>query len=269
MILKQLINKSTYGTIGYISSQDDLYLLEQYILNNLSILKEFKQIIIATNYNELNLIKENTQLWKKYFPNCIILDSEINRGANFGYCDLDNLVFDYCKENKIEWLCKSANDTILSDDVLNIEIKEADFYYLCGFGYAGFFPPYNYTAETAIQAIDSKEYFYPQTNFYFINVSKTDYINDKQYINDTYKITSTPGYNGKVWEYIENWSCEAFLKQCVERNNLSKYHLVSKDKYIKLLNAIRQNKIYDPSHKNIMINGICHFQFPEDKIIII
>lgn len=269
MILKQLINKSIYGTIGYISSQDDLYLLEQYILNNLDILKEFKQIIVATNYNELNLTKENTQLWKKYFPDCIILDSKINRGVNFGYCDLDNLVFEYCKENNIEWLCKSANDTILNNEVLDIEIEEADFYYLCGFGYAGFFPPYNYTVETAIQAINNKEYFYPQTNFYFINVSKTDYINDKQYIDDTYKVTTTPGYNGKVWEYIENWSCEAFLKQCVERNNLSKYHLVSENKYIKLLNAVRQNKIYDPSHKNIMINGICHFQFPEDKIIII
>jgi hypothetical protein len=261
--IKQLVNKSVYGTIGYISSQDDLDLLEQYILNNLPILKEFKQIIIATNYNELNLTKENTQLWKKYFPDCIILDSKINRGVNFGYCDLDNLVFDYCKENNIEWLCKSANDTILNNEVLDIEIKEADFYYLNGIGYGGMIL-YNFNFEKIIN-----EDFYPQTNFFFINVSKTDYINDKQYINDTYKVTSIPGYNGKVWEYIKDWSCEAFLKQCIERNNLSKYHLVSKDKYIKLLNVVKQNKLHDPSHKNIMINGICHFQFPKDKIIII
>jgi hypothetical protein len=50
MNLKQLINKSVYGTIGYISSQDDLNLLEQYILYNLPVLKEFKKIIVATNY---------------------------------------------------------------------------------------------------------------------------------------------------------------------------------------------------------------------------
>jgi hypothetical protein len=40
MNLKQIINKSVYGTIGYISSQNDLNLLEQYILHNLPVLKE-------------------------------------------------------------------------------------------------------------------------------------------------------------------------------------------------------------------------------------
>jgi hypothetical protein len=50
MNLKQLINKSVYGTISYISSEDDLDLLESYILYNLPVLKEFKKIIIATNY---------------------------------------------------------------------------------------------------------------------------------------------------------------------------------------------------------------------------
>jgi hypothetical protein len=39
MNLKQLINKSVYGVVGYISSQNDLDLLEQYILYNLPVLK--------------------------------------------------------------------------------------------------------------------------------------------------------------------------------------------------------------------------------------
>ena len=108
MNLKQLINRSVYGTIGYISSQNELDLLEQYILYNLPVLKEFKQIVVATNYGS-SLQFENTQLWKKYFPDCVILDSESNRGHNFGTADLDNLVFDWCKENNGEWLCKGAN----------------------------------------------------------------------------------------------------------------------------------------------------------------
>jgi hypothetical protein len=262
MKLKEIINKSVYGTTGYISSQNDIDLLEQYILNNLHILEQFKRVIVATNYADKSLVSSHNNMWNKYI-NCILIESSFNRGHNFGTADLDNLIFDYCKENNIEWLCKSANDIILTDNVLNIEIKDADFYYLNGIGYGGMIS-YNFDFERIIN-----EDFYPQTTFYFINVSKTDYINDKQYINDTYNITLTPGYNGKVWEYIKDWSCEAFLKQCIERNNLSKYHLVSKDKYIKLLNIIKQNNIHDPSHKNIMINGICHFQFPKDKIIII
>jgi hypothetical protein len=261
MNLKQLINKSVYGTIGYISSQDDLDLLEQYILSNLPVLNEFKQIVVATNYSS-EFQNENTQLWKKYFPNCIILDSRVNRGHNFGTADLDNLVFDWCKENNEEWLLKSANDVILQDIILDKEVDEADFYYLNGISYETLY----------LNNFDSKKllehYFYPQTNFYFINVSKCDYLNEKQYLDETYEYSKTiPNYNGKIWEYIENWSCENFLKNCVKRNRLSQKYLLDLSQHKRLCEAIKLYQIGDPSHKNVMIEGICHFQYPNQNII--
>lgn len=262
MILKQLINQSVYGTIGYISSQDDLDLLEQYILYNLPVLKEFKQIVVATNYSDLNLTEANSQLWKKYFPDCVIIDSKINRGHNFGTADLDNMVFDWCKENNKKWLCKSANDVILQESILDTPVENADFYYMNGIGYGGMIK-YGFDFDKIIN-----EDFYPQTNFYFINVKKTDYVNGKEFLNETFEyIQSIPNYNGKIWEYIEGWSCEDFLKQCVERNNLSKYHLIPEDKYLSLLQIIKDYNIHDCSHKNIMIEGMCHFQYPNNQII--
>jgi hypothetical protein len=261
MNLKQLINKSVYGTIGYISSQDDLDLLEQYIVYNLPVLKEFKQIIIATNYGS-PLQQENTQLWKKYFPKCIILDSEINRGHNFGTADLDNLVFDWCKENNEKWLCKGANDVIFNESILEKEVNEADFYYLNGISYETLYLN-NFNSEKLLE-----HYFYPQTNFYFINVSKCDFLNDKKYLDETYEYSKTiSNYNGKIWEYIENWSCENFLKNCVKRNRLSQKYLLNLYQHKKLCETIRMYQIGDPSHKNIMIEGICHFQHPNQNII--
>ena len=263
MNLKNLINKSRYGTVGYVSSLEDLEILENYILYNLPVLKEFKEIIISTNFQSYpQLVIENTNLWKKYFPNCVLLDSKINRGHNFGTADLDGMLFDYCKSNKIKWLCKSSNDAIFQESVLIKEIKESDFYYMNGIGYGGMVK-YDFDNEHIIS-----EDFYPQTNFYFINVSKTDYLNNKEYINKTYnEVKNIPNYNGKIWEYFEGWSCEDFLKQCIERNNLSKTHLISREKYIYLLNLIKQYHIHDPSHKNIMIEGVCHFQYPQQQII--
>jgi hypothetical protein len=263
MNLKQLINKSVYGTIGYISSQDDLNLLEQYILYNLPVLKEYKQIIVATNYSKPNSNRVNNEkIWKKYFPDCIMLHSNVNRGHNFGTADLDNMVFDWCKENNEEWLCKSANDIIIESEVLDKEIEEADFYYLNGIGYGGMIP-YDFNFNEIIE-----KDFYPQTNFYFINVLKTDYLNDKQYLNETYEYIQTiPNYNGKIWEYINRWSCEDFLKQCIERNNLLKYHLIPKEKYLSLLQLIKDSQIHDCSHKNLMIEGICHYQYTNQQII--
>lgn len=269
MFLKELINKSVYGTTGYISSQDDIDKLESYILYNLPVLKEYKRVIVATNYkNYPELTEENTQLWKKYFPDCIMLDSKTNRGHSFGTADLDNSVFDYCKENNIEWICKSDNDMIVQESILKNEIEEADFYYMCGFGYGGFFPPFNYTEETAIEAINNKDFFAPQTSFYFMNVPKIDYLNDKGYIDETYnQVQEIKEYSGKVWEYIDGWSCEYFLKNCVKRNNLSKYHLIPQEKYRILLKLIKDNNIHDSSHKNIMIGGICHYQYLNQQII--
>ena len=122
MILKEIISKSYYGTIGYISSKNDLILLERYIVHNLPVLKKYKGIIVATNYNDLGLAVKNAQLWQKYFPKCKIINLKENRGHNFGTADLDNALFDYCKSNKIEWLCKVSNDVVLKKEVLNIKI---------------------------------------------------------------------------------------------------------------------------------------------------
>ncbi len=260
MNLKSIINKSVYGTIGYISCEKDLEILEWYILYNLPVLKEYKQIVVATNYgaSDWHVLqkqrKNNFELWRKYFPNCILIDSKLNRGHNFGTTDLDNMLFDWCKDNNEEWLCKSSNDVIINNSILDIEVKESDFYYLNGISYETL-NNYNFDYNKLY-----KEHFYPQTNFYLINVSKCDYLNDDAYINETYEYSKTiPNYNGKIWEYIKNWSCEDFVKNCVNRNNLSKYYLLDENQNKNLCDLIYYEKIGDPSHKNIMVNGICHF----------
>jgi hypothetical protein len=261
MLLKKLINKSWYGTIGYIAKEQDLETLEQYILFNLPVLKEFKNVIIATNYS-IKLQQQNTELWKKYFPDCVVIDNNTNRGHNHGYADLDNIVFDYCRGNNIEWLCKAANDVIFRESILDKEVGDADFYYVNGIGVGGMVK-YNFDFNRIIE-----EDFYPQTNFYFINTSKVDHLNNKEYLDETYnEIQTISDYNGRIWEYFQGWSCEDFLKQCIKRNNLSKEHLISEDKYRILLNVVKDYNIHDCSHKNIMIEGICHFPYPEQQII--
>jgi len=263
MLLKELINKSYYGSIGYIENQESIDTLGSYLLYNKPVLNEYKGHIFAFTYNELNEeYLENTI--SSLYPDAKIILLDKNRGHNFGTADLDNVVFDICKDLKVEWLCKASNDIILQPEVLGIPIQEADFYYMEGIGYGGVIN-WNFDFDKI-----QNEYFYPQTNFYFINVSKTDYLTDKKYIDETYKYTqSIKNYNGKIWEYIQDWTCEDFLKQCVERNNLSKYNLIPQKTYIKLLELIKQNQIHDCSHKNIMIEGICHYQYPNNPIIII
>jgi hypothetical protein len=258
--IRQLANKSVYGTIGYIGSENDLELLEQYILFNLYVLKEFKQIIVATNYSDLSLIDNNSKLWRKYFPECVLIDNSKNRGPAFGTADLDNLVFNYCVDNKIEWLFKSSNDVIIKDSFLDKKVPEADFYYLIGISYEDLYLN-NFNYEKILDK------FFPQTNGYFIKVTKCDYLITEEFLNKTYEhVVNIPEYNGKPWEYIKNWSCELFLKNCVERNNLSKHYLLNIEKHNRLCEIVNTYKIGDPSHKNIMTDGICHLQFPNQNV---
>ena len=263
MNLKSLINKSWYGSIGFINNDSDIELLGSYLLHNKLVLDEFEGHIFAFTYNKLNKeYLENTIT--SLYPDAIIIYLDKNRGHNFGTADLDNTIFNYCKENNIEWLCKASNDIILQPEVLEIPIQEADFYYMNGVGYGGMVK-YSFSNERIIN-----EDFFPQTNFYFINVSKTDYLNDKEYIDKTYnEIQNIPNYNDKIWEHFQGWECEGFLRECINRNKLFKYHLIPQKTYIKLLEYIKQHQIHDCSHKNIMVEGICHYQNTKQKITIL
>jgi hypothetical protein len=266
MQIKDLVNKSWYSTTGYIKNDDDLKNLESYIKYNLTFLKKFKGIITSINYNykDPDLRCRNEDLWNKYFDNVVQLECPKNRGYNFGVADLDNQIIDYCKENNIDWVCKSDNDIILDLGLLEKDIEPADFYYINGVGFGGL-QAYDFDIEKVI-----KEDFFPQTNFYFINASKIDYLNDKKYLDETYDyINSLENYSGKVWDYIKDWTCEKFLAQCIERNNLTKFHLISDTKYRILLKHIFDNRVIDCSYKNIMVEGVCHYHFPQQSIILI
>jgi hypothetical protein len=265
MILKNIINKSYYGTVGYIKCEKDIELLEQYINFNLPILSQFKGIISATTFggdDPLKLYNEIDKLWKKYFPESKNINNGISRGHCFGAADNDNSIIDYCKSNKIDWVCKSAYDIVLFEDCLKIPVENSDFYYLEGFS------KYNIINNGSDFEILYSNHFSPQTNFYFIDSSKIDYLNSKNYIDESYFYSlKIPNYNGKIWEYIEGWSNENLLKYCVIRNGLKKTHLIDKEQYKKLYELVSLYNIGDPSHKNILINGICHYHYNKENIL--
>lgn len=263
MKLKQIINKSWYLSNGYIDSQSSLDQLEQYILFNLPVLKEFIKIVVATTYSTQDkaLIQGNTNIWKKYFPECKLIDLTENRGHGFGIADSENALIDYCKQHKVKWVCKASNDIILKESILDKKVSKADFYYTNGISYETLYLN-NFDYDKIFT-----EHFFPQTNFYLIRVDKIDYLYNKDYVNETYQHRLTiPDYNNKIWEYIPGWACELFLKECVERNKLTKEYLLDLETHTKLCNVIKHYNIGDPSHKNLMIEGICHFQFPEQNI---
>lgn len=261
----ELINKSFVGVVTHISSDTKLESLEQYINTNKEIFDNYKGIIVAANYAFDALIERHHAVWLKYYDDVKFIDLDKNRGHSFGTLDLDGAVFDYCKENDIEWLFKVNDDQLYTPEfLLEEELPEADFYYWNGIGVGGM-EKYEYDNDRMIA-----EDFYPQTTQYFINVSKTDLLHTKSVVDEAYEYTQKmENYNGKVWEVIEGFTCEDFLKSTVNRNKLIKHHMTKPDTYIRLLNFIKANHVADCSHKQLIIDGTVHLQWPDQKCIII
>jgi hypothetical protein len=45
--------------------------------------------------------------------------------------------------------------------------------------------------------------------------------------------------------------------------------MIKPDTYVRLLNFVKANNIHDCSHKNLIIDGTVHLQWPNEKCIII
>lgn len=253
-----VLRRCVYGTTGYLADAWDLDALERLIEHNLPILRVFRQVVVATNYGPEgrdDLAAANSRLWRRYVPDCVVLDSEVNRGHSIGTSDLDNRLFDYCKAIGARWLCKSANDVRLDPPVLRIPVHDASFYYLNAVSYDAL------EAQGFDLSRFVAEFFYPQATFYAIDVSTTDFLVDKEFLDRSWAVVNRiPGYNGRIWEHIPGWSCEYLLRQCVLRNGLTRCHLMSDDQFRQVLGIVMDRRITDCSHKGLSINGICHAQ---------
>lgn len=252
----QVAEKSVYGTIGHLASPRDLGVLERFVAHNLPVLKAFKKVVVATNYGpgaRRELAAGNEALWRRHVPDCVLLGSEHNRGHSIGTCDLDNLLFDHCKKNDVPWLCKGANDVLLTAAVFAIEVEPSDFYYLDAISHAAM----------RRHGFDIAKFraglFYPQTNFYAINVSKTDFLVEKEFLDRSFAVVAgISGYNGRIWEHIPGWACERLLRKCVIRNRLRRCRLMGDAQFSRLLAMVKDRRLEDCSLKNLVINGICH-----------
>lgn len=261
-----------YGNTGHISKKTDIDGLEQILMHNYSVISKFNYIVIHQNCSVEceTYIDDYNNVWKKIFGSDVIIIPPIkNRGHTFGSMDSDNAVVERAKKLPVDFIFKSASDILLEKEIFNIDITdEYDVYFLQGIGYTGL-EPFNYNVETYLNNYLDFKYLYPQTNFYIIS-SKVDYINDVVEVDKAYNYcTSLSNYNGRTWEYIKDFSCEHFLKECIKRNKLRYKHLISDLSFKSLLQLININRICDCSHKNIFFEeiGVCHFHHKDDDCL--
>lgn len=273
MILHSLLNKSCYATIATITedSFDKLNLFMQY---NVDLIKQFPQVIISTNSLEDTPIRKINQYhntWRRMVPNCVILHSDKNRGHMFGTIDLEEAILKYVKKNTegIQYLWKSMDDVITTTELLDVEVEEAEFYYLPGFSYESIQKAGGKENLRKIYDAFDSGFYTPQTPFFILDITSIDnlYGSDIDTKISIYEEVKARNPSVKPWEVPFNikFDCETHLGRTTK--DLKKFCLL-KDQFEDLLDMVEINKIGDPSHKNIYFEklGVCHYHFYKDLI---
>lgn len=268
-----------YGVIGYIDSKESIQQLVSNLRTSYDFLKRMDGLVCVLNYHTNNnqtselqklLVQQITDILLPIFniSDIHIIHYPENRGHNFGTCDLDNRLVEYCKEHNLGWLVKTSMDVYVKNSKfpwnrISNYMEDYDFFYFNGYSYV------DLTKNNFSYDFMHKKYFSPQTNFYIINTDKIEGdLIDKEYLQWSYEVLSNiPEFNGKPWEYIRGWSCEHFLDICTKKNNLRKQPILNFIEEANLLQYVSISKYPDPSHKNIEVKGVCHYHYPNNKIL--
>ncbi len=275
MKLSLIVDKSAYCSIGCITKESDLDTLEEYLLYNFPVISKFPKIIVSHTKtdnisNELELEYKN--IWIKTFGNekCSV-NLRPNFGHTFGFVDLDNSVLKKSKEMGFDYTWKSTNDVLITDQIFDVEMDDSNFFYLQGHGIAGIKNYYNMDLDLAINSFSDIGYknLFPQTNF-FITTNKTTDLIEQEYFDEQYnKFITDPDYNKNSSLEYKYMMAEIILRDFMYKNNLKSKHLISKNSYKNLINAIVQYNIVDSSHKNVFFTecGVCHYHFKNESVI--
>jgi len=212
-------------------------------------------------------------MWSVNVPNVVILISDTNRGHMFGTMDLEEDLLSYVKKNipSAKYLFKSMDDVIIYDRLLEVEVPEADFYYLPGFSYETVVIKSRSIEDLYNNYETYKSWYYtPQTTFFILNISNIAslYGDDVGWKYDHYMAVKKLRPEIKPWEvaFYLKFDCESHLGRTTK--DLSKYCLIEPE-FKQLASLAQTLPITDPSHKNIFFNriGVCHYHFYNQNVI--
>lgn len=269
MNLNDIVKKSIFSSIGTLLKDEDIHSFIRYVNYNKGFIEKFPYIIYSFN-GDKSLVDRAEMEVKSIFPNSVIefIFSE-NLGHTFGIFLSENLIFKRTNELKdFAYVWKFSNDTIATEEIFNATIESSDFYYISNIGYAAFDEFGG--IEGVIKSIKDKTLFYPQTNYYIIKNGIDFYpkIDTIYYLHRIYKEKNDTSL--KPWDVIKGCACEEFLRETIQKNNLSSYMLLNDNELMNIASLVDKYKMWDGSHKNVSyrrLGSLCHFQWPNMSVM--
>tara|TARA_Y100000114_G_scaffold135774_1_gene136832 strand:+ start:778 stop:1581 length:804 start_codon:yes stop_codon:yes gene_type:complete len=263
MRLKELAKKCDAIVLpAYINDSNDLFRIAHLQRLNSNFNHLFDKTIICINYKspevKEQLLKKVEAIFNDHFNNIDFIHNDINYENVRSLCEQEETLIQECKSRGYNYICKTMDHVIILEEALDIILDEnKDFYFTCGVG-----------AQRCIEKNNDVNHiyeteFFPQTNFYFLDVSKMDYIYNLEEVEQKHLEWEADNSVCPNGYFI---CCEDQTAKMALRNNLNKQDIIPEDKFKELIQNVIDRRIADPSYKNLSTCGIIHLQYPEQPV---
>ena len=275
MKLKSIFEKSAYGTIAFIDTEEHFKVNKQHFDKIKHLLYVFPYIIVVTNRNESSDSTHQDAyhaLYDQVHDSVIHVKLPYNKGHTYGTMQMDNLLFSTSKQNNLPvvYIVKSSSDMVFDETMFDVQIPDdlKDFYFYSSFGYGSCI---NEDKPEFIQSMTNGQNALAQSLFY-IMTSKAPSIYGEVFVDAIMELNKKAPHM-KPWELYAHigkplghrgFSSEELLESFVKKNQLTTCNLLSESVLNKLHDFVLAYKVVDGSWKNVCIKDVgnlCHHHY--------
>lgn len=266
MVIKDLLKDTTAMVCGRIDSKENnvekmLNMMEY----NKPVLESCHSILLVLNRGSDVSEKEITEIkdgYKQTFKNVYLLQPHpVGMGHQVGHVTLDKTGYLFAKNNLgTKYTMKMCNDILVSDRFLDLEIQEADVYYLPAVATHEMMRRYDYTKQQLNQTEAYEDGPLTYQTWFFIASNNTDVLYESD--EEIERVFRMWDIQGDV-QQAKLLCAEHSLTKWSVYNKQKRYSLYNNDQFENYCKLVVANQIYDGSLKNVFLEpiGITHFHF--------
>ena len=266
MIIKDLLKDTTAMVCGRIDSKENnvekmLNMMEY----NKPVLEACHSVILVLNRGSDVSEKEITEIkdgYKQTFKNVYLLQPHpVGMGHQVGHVTLDKTGYLFAKNNLgTKYTMKMCNDILVSDRFLDIEIQEADVYYLPAMPVHEIFEKYHQAKAQLLKSEDYDDAPLTYQTWFFIASNKTDFLYEPD--EEIERVFRTWDINYDVNQNNILCAEHSLIKWSIQ-NKLKRYCFYTPKNFANHCRLMLKNRVSDGSLKNIFLEpvGIAHLHF--------
>jgi hypothetical protein len=266
MTIKDILKETTAIICGRIDQKennvDKMLGMMEY---NFPVLDACHSVVLVLNRGSDVSEKEITEIanaYKSKFKISYILQPHpVGMGHQVGHVTLDKTGYLFAKNNLgTKYTMKMCNDILISDRFLDLEIEQADVYYLPAVATHEIIQRLDLSKQQLLSTTEYPDSPLTYQSWFFIGTNNTDVLYESD--EEIERVFRTWDINGDI-KQSKVLCAEHSLAKWSVANKLKRHSLYTPSQFDNYCQFVVRNQIYDGSLKNVTLEpiGITHYHF--------